>query len=401
MVASESLGTTLTFNLQKIAFLGVCVALLYGASPYVAAQWFGERLPFLESYTGAFALSFFVAGLLAFPWARTLSFRFQLDESRVLWATMATTLLFVIVQISVYSSFEAAFISAYTERAGIKPEGGLVFLFSPVLMMFLACLSASLLSIAARGSRIHWPLVLMALIASLFIFGLGSRNSLLWAYSGLLGLMVSRMKYRSILLFAFLLYLVAVLFAYVRNNAILAFLFGVGDIVSPLTKEYFNPIVHEFGSSYRLFEMISSDPFSGTLVSNSPYGVFESIFWNMLPLAMKPSDFVSFTTSLSLMYASEGQGVGSSPMTELFFSQGASLGSIALVVMAIFWPPQYWKGWVGYRFLCVCLSIAVYFNFWRIGSAELLKMYFSFVVAFIVFGKFIKLRVVDIPADQV
>lgn len=395
MVASQSPVTQLTFDLRRIAFLGVCVALLYGCAPIVAAWLFDERLPFVWGYTDAFLIALLVAGLLAFPVIDKVSFDFSVNINKLVALTVLATLGFMVMQVSIYSSFEAAFVSAYTERAGIEPEGGLRFLFSPLLMIFLACLFLCLLALVATGRKLNWLLILATIGATAFVFGLGSRNSLLWGYSGVLALWVSRLRYRNILIMAVSLYLGAVLFAYVRNNAVLAFVFGIGDIVAPLTANYFNPIIHEFGSSYRLYDMINSDPYANTVSHSAPYGLTDSLFYNMLPLAWKPDGFISFTNYLSQVYANVGEGVGSSPMTEFFFSDGWSLAMIALVIALTCWPPMYLRSFPFYRFACVGLSAAIYFNFWRIGTAELLKMFYSFVVAFMLLKWLVDVRVVE------
>jgi hypothetical protein len=394
MVATQKAQIRLTFDLRRIAFLGICVAILYGAAPMVAALAFDERLPFASEYTNDFMLVLIFAGLLSFPIVKDLHIDVELDLRRLTVLMMLATLAFATMQVSVYSSFEAAFVSAYTERAGIAPEGGLRFLFAPLLMVFLACLFlCSIFMRSKRGGRLNWLLLVSMTVATALVFGLGSRNSLLWGYSGLLAVLVSRLRYRSIFLVAVSLYLMAVSFAYVRNNAVLAYFLGVTDITAPLTLDYFNPIIHEFGSSYRLFEMISSDPYSHVVAHSAPYGLAESLYLNMLPLAWKPDDFVSFTGYLSRVYAQLGQGVGSSPMTEMLFSGGWSLAMVALVVALINWPPQYLHGMPWYRFVCVGASIAIYFNFWRIGTAELLKMYFSFAVTLFAVGYVVGLRI--------
>lgn len=402
MVATQEARTRLTFDLRRIAFLGICVAILYGAAPMVAALLFDERLPFVREYTGDFVLVLLFAGLLSFPIVKAVHIDVALDLNRLTALMVFATLAFATMQITVYSSFEAAFVSAYTERAGIAPEGGLRFLFAPLLMVFLACLFlCSMFMRTGSDRRLNWLLLGSMAVATALVFGLGSRNSLLWGYSGLLAVLVSRLRYRSIVLAAVSLYLMAVTFAYVRNNAVVAYLVGVADLTAPLTLDYFNPIIHEFGSSYRLFEMISSDPYSSVVAHSAPYGLAESLYLNMLPLAWKPDDFVSFTGYLSRVYAQLGQGVGSSPMTEILFSGGWSLAMVALVVGLINWPPLYLTGMPWYRFVCVGASIAIYFNFWRIGTAELLKMYFSFVVTLFAVGYLVGLRVrVSHDAEQ-
>ena len=108
---------------------------------------------------------------------------------------------------------------------------------------------------------------------------------------------------------------------------------------------------------------------------------------------MKPSDFISFTNYISLLFAEPGEGIGSSPMTEAYLSSMGSLASLALFLTFVYWPAFYLRRWPALSFFTYALAVAVSFNIWRIGSAEILKMFASSAVALYVLAKVCRFRV--------
>jgi hypothetical protein len=220
---------------------------------------------------------------------------------------------------------------------------------------------------------------------------LGSRNILLWSLSGVIALVVSNRKYQTISLLVVFLYIVAVLFAYARNNGLVAYIVGISDgLYTPLLLEYFDPIVHEFGSSYRTFSTII---YGKETLANAPYGQLSSFFINLLPSFLKPADFVTFTNYISLNYAPQGEGIGSSPMTEAHLSNMASIIGLIVVLMVVYWPAYYSRKYHEIRLFSYLLVIAVGFNIWRIGSAEIVKMFLSNIVVLIVLAKVLGIKV--------
>ena len=186
------------------------------------------------------------------------------------------------------------------------------------------------------------------------------------------------------------------LFAYVRNNGLLAYLTGsIDQLHDQLSWEYFDPMIHEFGSSYRTFTTITSNQMAGQILDQAPYGQLPSFFLNQLPSFLKPSDFISFTDYISLIFAKEGEGIGSSPMTEAHLSDMASVLSLAFISIVIYWPAYYLRRWPALRFFTYTLTVAVCFNIWRIGSAELLKMFISNVIALLFLASVCGFRVLS------
>jgi hypothetical protein len=129
------------------------------------------------------------------------------------------------------------------------------------------------------------------------------------------------------------------------------------------------------------------------ILNDAPFGLFASFLINQLPSFMKPSNFISFTEYLSLLFAAPGEGIGSSPMLEAYLSSMASLAFAATNLALVFFPAFYFRRWPALRLFTYCLGVAIFFNFWRIGSAEILKMYLSGTLVLLVSAKTCGFRV--------
>lgn len=384
----------LAFDARKIYFFGVLIALLYGLSPAISTFLFDTEILSLFSYEFYFIISATVFLFVSYPSNYRFKFRVEVDEISLLIGLLVFLIFFVTVQIAVYGDFTTAFIVAYTERAGAEFSGDIRFIFYPITTAFISLVLLFATHLYVRRDRINIINLTVLSAAIISISALGSRNLLLWSFSAVLALVITKLPYRHILSLVACIYLVAVLFAYARNNGLVAYLSGnIDQLYDQLSWEYFDPMIHEFGSSYRTFDLISAAPMGATQLENAPYGLLGSFFINQLPSFLKPSDFISFTDYISLVFAKSGEGIGSSPMTEAYLSNMRSLISLGIISAVAYWPAYYLRRWPMLSFFSYALVVAVSFNIWRIGSAEILKMFASNVVALIVLAKCLKFRV--------
>lgn len=364
---------------------------MYGFSPLVSSWFFGGEFPLVLEYELYFIACLFIFMFLTFPPNRSLSWGMYLDEHRLTMAVAIAAVGFFWIQILVYGNFTRAFILAYTERTGVDIQGTVRFLFYPMTTILNGLVALFTLYLYVRTDRRNIVNISILICSIIMLVLLGSRNILLWSLSGVMAVFISNKRYQSIFLLVIFLYLFAVLFAYARNNGLVAYFAGIADgLYTPLLFEYFDPIVHEFGSSYRTF---SSVYYGKDYLDNAPYGLLTSFFINQLPSFLKPSDFMTFTNYISLIYAPEGEGIGSSPMTEAHLSNMLSIFGFLVVLVAVYWPAYYSRRYPELRLFTYLLVIAVGFNIWRIGSAEIMKMFLSNVVVFILLARILGVKV--------
>lgn len=383
----------LVFDARKIYFFSALIALLYGLSPAISGWLFDSKTPLLLDYELYFLSCASLFLFVTYPFNRRFKSEIHVNELRLIIGMVLTAISFIVTQIAFYGDFTTAFIVAYTERTGVELSGGIRFIFYPVTTAFVSMVLLLTTHLYLRRDRIN-IVSFSILMGSVLIFSaLGSRNLLLWSFSAVLGLFISKLRYRYIFSLVIAMYLVAVLFAYGRNNGLIAYLTGAIDqLYGQLTWDYFDPLIHEFGSSYRTFVTVNS---AKQELQNAPYSQLTSFIVNQLPSFMKPSDFISFTDYISLKFAEPGEGIGSSPMTEAHLSGMVSLISLTIVLTLAYWPAYYLRRWPSLSFFTYALAVAVCFNVWRIGSAEIMKMFASSAVALFVLAKVCGFRVLS------
>jgi uncharacterized membrane protein YqjE len=306
------------------------------------------------------------------------------------------SVIFILVQISLHGDFQTAFLVDYVSRTGAELSGNLRFVFYPVISGFVAAVLLFSVHLFARRDRVNLLNIVILAGTLLLFFAMGSRNLLLWSFSAAVTILLSKLRYNQIVFFTVGIYVFAVLFAYYRNNGLLSYLSGnIDQLYTPLLWAYFDPLIHEFGSSFRTFSLILGNPVAEQQLSNAPYGLLESFFMNQLPSFLKPSDFISFTDYTSLLFAARGEGIGSSPMIEAHLSGLSSLLALVLLLVFAYWPAYHLRHWPALRFFTYVLVVALSFNVWRIGSAEILKMFGSSVVAMFIIAKICDFRVLQ------
>lgn len=383
----------ITFNARKIYFFGLLIAVLYGLSPSISVSLFGSTINGLGNFQTMFFISLIAWSFFSFPINYRFLVKLEINEFRLLLITVLCVISYIAVQLAVYGDFKTAFIVAYTERTGVSLSGGFQFIFYPITSAVTVLILLLSVHLYGRRDRIN-IITASTLVTTVLLFAaIGSRNLLLWSFSGVLALFISRLRFGSIFLLVPALYFFAVLFAYLRNNGFFALLSGdIDHLYTSLSLEYFDPIVHEFGSSFRTFNLLDNSS-AMSEIDQAPYGLFTSFILNQLPSFLKPVDFISFTNYISLRFAPPGEGIGSSPMTEIILSQGTSLFALCTIAVIFHWPAYFLRGLPALSFFTYCLVVAISFNIWRIGSAEILKMFASNVVLLMLFGRFCGARV--------
>lgn len=390
----------ISFDTYKVSLLGFLMALLYGFSPTLSALIFDNDVPGLGMYTMYFSLCLLAFFLVCFPSVRYVRFDMQVSSIRLTFFYVVAVLLYIAVQIAHYGDFTSAFIVSYTDRTGVEVGGPIKFIFYPVTTLFTALTFVFAMHLYVDSSRRSIVKIILLLVSLFLISALGSRNILLWCLSGVLALVISRLKFRYVFLLPAVFYLFAVLFAFIRNTGLLSVILGRDEVAEALSWIYFDPNIHEFGSSYRAFELIRSNSGAIEELLNAPYGQVSSFFVNQLPSFLKPEGFISFTEYISKLYAPPGEGIGSSPMLEALTSDGVSLCLLLGLAALFFWPIYYLKNGRCLSFTAVSLSIALFFNIWRIGSAEVFKMYISFVVIVFAIQPLIGLRLTRLSSGK-
>ena len=386
-------NSRMIFDARKIYFFGLLIALLYGLSPNFSILFFGNTISEIGDFQFFFLVSFVVWGFLSFPLNNRFLVHLEVNEFRLLTSVALCLSAYVGVQIAVHGNFYTAFIIAYTERTGTALAGGLRYVVYPMTSAITVLISLLSIYVYTRVDRLN-AITLSTLVMAIVIFGaIGSRNLLLWSFSGVLALFISRLRYGNIFLLVLGLYVSAVIFAYLRNNGFLLFLTGhIEHLYLPISFKYFDPIIHEFGSAFRTFSLLNNNEAIDQL-NQAPYGIFSSFVLNQLPSYFKPTDFITMTNYISSQFAPVGEGIGSSPMTEINLSGGMSLLLLCTLAVFFYWPAYYLRWFPSLRFFSYSLIVAVSFNVWRIGSAEILKMFASNLVLLLLIGGAVGVRV--------
>ena len=150
--------------------------------------------------------------------------------------------------------------------------------------------------------------------------------------------------------------------------------------------EYWNPIHHEYGTTYRVFDLLVNQAYDieGHPILLSSYG---GAILNLLPGFTKPTGFVTFSTAMSAQLAEGGEGLGNSPIGEVVYNWYFPAIAFQCLPMWIFalMARRRWKAKWGPRINLAASGALVIcaFNFWRIGAAEVLKIGVSFVIGVI------------------
>ena len=107
---------------------------------------------------------------------------------------------------------------------------------------------------------------------------------------------------------------ISVIMAAMRNN-------GVGSIENFTFPEfeYWNPIIHEYGTTYHIYNLIINQEkvIQGYEVFGQSY---LDTFINLLPSNMKPEGFISYSNAISQQYGVNGEGLGNSPVSEVIYN---------------------------------------------------------------------------------
>jgi hypothetical protein len=388
----------LVFNTKKVFLFGVLIALMYGLSPLVSVLLFRESLIFLHEYLAFFLICFVIFVVSIYPRAKYIKCSIDANEKSLRLGMLIVTTAYLLLQYSLYGDFTTAFFIPYRDRSGFALTGIFTNIYYPLTVCYTSVIF--LFAIFLWGKKEKVTLLDLAFLAfSVVIFALlGSRNLLLWGFSAIAALFITKLRDHIIFLLVLILYIAAVLFAYFRNSGIVGFLLGnIDHLYYTPEFDYFDPLIHEFGSPYQAFELIYN---SKNIIDDAPYGLLESFFINQLPSFLKPKDFISFTEYLSFRFAAPGEGIGSSPMTEAYFSNFFTLAFFILILTFIKWPTSHSKKYKTLKFFTYCLAVAVIFNIWRIGSAEVFKMFLSNITILLLLSYIFRFRLISFSTHQ-
>lgn len=377
----------------KLFLFFLTVSLLYVISPVISALFFSEDIQgglefiFVSMLLIICCLPVFIAGkryiIVSIP---------SLKEVKLLFIGLLLYIFLIVSLLVIYGSFQAAIISSYTSRTGVELTGPISFLYYPLLSFSVAyvslVLALSLFSDGSKAKRI--PLLILAFFFMLVFLSSGNRNLVLWSIAVPLALFVGKAPAWKTIGLVSLLFFVSILMASFRN-------YGIGNIVSftfpPF--EYWNPIVHEYGTSYRLYDLIVNN---GIIIRNfeNPLQSYLNGVLNLLPSALKPSDYISFSTALSSQFGSQGEGLGNSPVAEVIYNWylPALFIQVAPIILLVFLASLKQSGkrtrlyhvMIWLRLASLGALIIASFNFWRIGFSELIKIEMSYIIAFVLCG---------------
>jgi hypothetical protein len=319
----------------------------------------------------------------------------SLKEGRLFLTGLVLFILLAAILLAIYGSFQAAIISSYTSRTGVELSGYISYIYYPLLMFSVSYVSL-VLSIAifvSSANRKRIPLLIIVGLFLLVFLTSGNRNLVLWSIAVPLALFVGKAPVWKTIGLVSLMVFVSILMAAFRNYGIE----GIASFKFP-PFEYWNPIVHEYGTSYRLYDLIVNNDI---IISGfeDPLESYLNGIQNLLPSVLKPSEYVSFSTALSRQYASNGEGLGNSPVAEVIYNWylPAFFIQVLPVILVVILASLQTKTAGHYRYLFMAYLrlaslgalIIVSFNFWRIGFSELIKIELSYIFAFVLCGVFL------------
>lgn len=367
-------------DFKKLSFFYILVSSLYVFTPIFGYLFFDSNPSNLLEFTFIGILLIIV--VLPFFTLQTIqNIKFEnMKPYRILLFSTIILITIIFVLISVYGGYQEAFLRSYTSRTGVDTPTyfNALLLCAPVITNIL------LLNIYLNKRLDFLFKSIFFLIACLYllIFLLsGNRNLILFSISISLGIYISHSTYKKILFVFLLMVFVAFLMAAFRNYGIL----NIDELKFP-PLNYWNPMVHEFGTSYNVFNMIINnniriDGFEFPLVT------YIQGLINLLPGFLKPTGFESFSTVISSQLGENGEGFGNSPIAEVIYNGyfPAILFQILPLLFVIFLFKVKHKYSYFFKIIAFGLFSISIFNFWRIGFAELLKIQMSFFILSLIF----------------
>lgn len=380
---------------RSLSAFFLLVSLTYALTPTVSSIFFGYKADGLMLFTLiALFMIFILVIMVAFLPRYFILDAFELRTFPTIVLGGALLFLVMGVLISIYGSLQSAIISPYQSRTGVLYSGIASIIYNP-LLVFISAYNGLVIShiLFFRTPLGNSYSVMLALVPFLFLLIFlisGNRNLILWSISLPMAIWIGRRSLMSIFFLLAALVFLSVLAAAFRN-------FGLANIsnFSFPDAQYWNPIVHEYGTTFRVFDLLvnKDNEIRGFTVYGQSY---LDTFLNFLPSWLKPEGYQSFSTAISSQYAKNGEGLGGSPVAEVILNGYFPAVIIqTLPILFLFFFTRLRRGQKNFRFseflkyAALAGLIIACFNFWRIGFSELSKIILS-----ITFGYFVVFRLV-------
>jgi hypothetical protein len=378
----------------KITFFFFIIAFTYVLSPTISFFFFDDSMVKIEE------LSLF--NVLAIPLLAVVFFSFQLlpkwialpiadysfSSFRILIVGILVLLLLFNSLNDLYGGVVGYLLSTtYIDRTGIEVSG-IQAGFKLSLALIFSTVFCSLLTwdLIFNQKKKLISILFLLIFAGTFIL-MGSRNYLLWSFSPGLIFIVNKYSKRRILIVYIGIIVFSMLFAAYRNAE-------KGDILSTIVNldiNYFDPIIHEYGTSFRVFKWLIIE--HASMPGYRFYTPYSTAFINLLPSILKPADFMTFSTALSYYNANAGEGLGNSPIAE--YAYALYFPAVFIQVLPIFFiilllRVNNLKKTNSMKVFALSFFSVLAFNFWRIGFAEIMKFIITFIFGYIVLFPLLK-----------
>ncbi|EHH3081888.1 hypothetical protein MOV00_001974 [Vibrio vulnificus] len=293
-------------------------------------------------------------------------------------------LLFTLVSflIAIYGSLEGAILKSYNSRTGVNLSGLVGGLYYPLIVVisgYISLVMSDFIFFKRTEGRYRYLSAFLAMSLLLVFLGSGNRNIVLWSLSLPISLYVGSQSNLRVIMLVSAMIFISVIMAAMRNNG-----FGSISTFSFPEFEYWNPIVHEYGTTYRIYDLVVN-------MENRIYGYdtfgqsYLDTIINLLPSFLKPEGFVSFSDSLSSQYGIDGEGLGNSPIAEVIYNgyfPAVILQVMPFLVIILLIHSKLSSFLNRYLFIVKVAMLGCFFiasfNFWRIGNAELSKIMLSY-----------------------
>lgn len=372
---------------RSLAVFFILISFSYAFSPLISEIFFDFQPVGLLLFILVALLLIICVSLGFLPYRRFIlintihlrGFRSLLFGLLLLFSLLSTML-------AIYGSMEEAIFRSYMSRTGVILPGVIAFFYYPMLVTISAYISLAISEFMFFKNTdlfYRYANIIVAILFLLIFLASGNRNLMLWGLSLPIALYVGTRPWTKIALLVSAMIFLSVMVASFRNFG----LENLSDFIFP-EYEYWNPIVHEYGTPYRVYDLIVNK--GSRVVGYDIFGqsYLDSII-NLLPSFIKPDGFISFSNMISLQYGSNGEGLGNSPVAEVIYNGyfPALLLQVFPFYILIFFTRL--KGGYQYSNVTEIVKYAAFagliiatFNFWRIGNGELIKILFSVLIGF-------------------
>lgn len=353
----------------NLLYFSILVGLLYTLS----GMGVSLRYPNI-SFTNYYFISFyfillFITSIFFTPNKIFITFSSPYKVKLLSLLTFLFLLMFILAKSSHYGGFDKAFLVSYTERTGYG-DSSIVNLFTFLLVGFSSILTFYTYINFKLYGKYSINILLVLFVILIFVIG-GNRNLVLFILSITFSFIILRSSFNKILTFFILIYFLLVMVSWIRNFGLLMLLDG-SVALPPLN--YFDPSVHEFGTSANVYAIYESSTINFKYTLPSSYFF---IFINLFSSIANEFNILSFSDKFSLVFANNGEGLGMSPVVEVLYSNGFGLPIQFLpFFIPFFIALRISRNNIFLSMLFFGLSLVASFNLWRIDFSVVLKLQF-------------------------